>query len=79
MNSTSEVLRHAHDTLQTALHCATPVISDGPETIKRYVNGRGRIMKEIPLFHAAPEQAWVLSALNGPPGEPHSAPEGKWG
>lgn len=63
----------------TALHCAMPVISDGPETTKRYINGRGRIMKEIPLFHAAPKQTWALSALNGPPGEPHSAPEGKRG
>lgn len=36
-------------------------------------------MKDIPLFHAAPEEAWVLSTLNGPPGELHSAPEGKWG
>lgn len=63
----------------TALNCARPVISAGPETTKRYVNGRGRIMKEIPLSRAAVEQAWVLSALNGPPGEPHSAPDGKWG
>lgn len=60
----------------TALRCATTVILDGPETTKRYVNGRGRIIKEIPLFHAAPEQAWVPSAFNGPPGELHSTLEG---